>query len=57
MHHDASWDALPTTFIKPCAKDKHGGQPRLCFLGISWRHVRQGGMEVTQRKIIKWKEQ
>jgi hypothetical protein len=31
----------PTSFIKPHAKYKHGGQPRLCFAGISWRHVRQ----------------
>jgi hypothetical protein len=55
MHHDASRDAPPTSFIKPHAKDKHGGQPRLCFAGMSWRHVRQGSMEVTQSKIIKWK--
>jgi hypothetical protein len=33
-----------------------GGQPRLCFVGISWRHVRQGSMEVSQRENIKWKE-
>jgi hypothetical protein len=57
MHNDASRDAPPTTFIKPHAKDKNGGQPRLCFAGISWRHVRQRNMEVTQSKIIKWKEQ
>jgi hypothetical protein len=57
MHHDASWDAPPTSFIKQHAKDKHGGQPRLCFAGISWRHVRQGSMEVTQSENIKWKEQ
>jgi hypothetical protein len=57
MHHDASQDAPPTSFIKPHAKDKHGGQPRPCFAGISRRHVKQGSMEVTQSKIIKWKEQ
>jgi hypothetical protein len=57
MHHDASRDALPTSFIKPHAKDKAWGQPRPCFAGISWRHVRKGSMEVTQRKIIKWKDQ
>jgi hypothetical protein len=56
MHHDTSWDAPPTYFIKPHAKDKHGGQSRLCFAGISWRNVKQGSMEVTQSKIIKWKE-
>jgi hypothetical protein len=57
MHHDASWDAPPTSFIKPHAKYKHGGQPRLGFAGISWIHVRQGSMEVTQSENIKWKEQ
>jgi hypothetical protein len=25
MHHDKSWDAPPTSFIKSHAKDKHGG--------------------------------
>jgi hypothetical protein len=25
MHHDTSWDAPPTYFIKTHAKDKHGG--------------------------------
>jgi hypothetical protein len=44
-------------FFKPHAKEKYGGQPKLCFAGISWRHVRQGSMEVTQSKNIKWKEQ
>jgi hypothetical protein len=57
MHHDASWDAPPTSFIKPHAKDKHGRQPRPCFAGISWRHVRQGSMEVIESENIKWKEQ
>jgi hypothetical protein len=57
MHHDASRDALPTSFIKPHAKDKHGGKLRLCLAGILWRHVRQGSMEVIQGKIIKWKDQ
>jgi single-stranded DNA-specific DHH superfamily exonuclease len=57
MHHDASRDAPPTLIIKPHAKDKNGGQPKLCFAGISWRHVRQGSMEVTQSKTIKWRDQ
>jgi hypothetical protein len=57
MHHDASRDAHPTSFIESHAKDKHGGHPRLGFEGISWMHVRQGSMEVTQGKNIKWKEQ
>jgi hypothetical protein len=47
----------PTSFIKPHANYKHGGQPRLGFAGISWMHVRQGSMEVTQSENIKWKEQ
>jgi hypothetical protein len=47
----------PTSFIKPHAKYKHGGQPRLGFAGISWMHVRQGSMEVTQSENIKWKKQ
>jgi hypothetical protein len=51
MHHDTSWDAPPISFIKPHAKDKHVGQPRPCFEGISWRRVSQGSMEVTQSKI------
>jgi hypothetical protein len=55
MHHDTSRDAPPTSLIEPHAKDKHVGQPMLYFAGTSWRHVRQGSMEVTQRKIIKWK--
>jgi hypothetical protein len=57
MYHDASRDAPSTSFIKPHAKDKHGGQPRLGFAEISWMHVRQGSMEVTQSENIKWKEQ
>jgi hypothetical protein len=32
-----------------------GGQPRLGFAGISWMHVRQGSMEVTQSENIKWR--
>jgi hypothetical protein len=56
MHHDTSWDAPPTYFIKPHVKYKHGGQLRLCFAGISWRNVRQESMEVSQSENIKWKE-
>jgi hypothetical protein len=57
MHHDTSWDAPPTYFIKPHAKYKHGGAAKALFAGISWMHVRQGSMEVTQSENIKWKEQ
>jgi hypothetical protein len=31
MHHDASRDAPPTSFIKPHAKDKHGGAAKALF--------------------------
>jgi hypothetical protein len=31
MHHDTSWDAPPTSFIKPHAKDKHGGAAKALF--------------------------
>jgi hypothetical protein len=31
MHHDASWDAPPTSFIKPHAKDKHAGAAKALF--------------------------
>jgi hypothetical protein len=55
MHHDASQDAPPTSFIKPRANEKHGGSQG--FVLQAWRHVRQGSMEVTQSKIIKWKKQ
>jgi hypothetical protein len=48
--------APPTYFIKPHAKYKHEGVAKACFVGISWRHVRQGSMEVSQSKNIKWKE-
>jgi hypothetical protein len=56
MHHDASWDAPSTSFIKTHAKDKHGAAKAL-FARISWMHVRHGSMEATQSKNIKWKEQ
>jgi hypothetical protein len=42
----------PTSFIKPHAKYKHGGQPRVCFVGISWRHVRQGSMESKRKHQV-----
>jgi hypothetical protein len=31
MHHDTSWDAPPTSFIKPHAKDKHGVADKAFF--------------------------
>jgi hypothetical protein len=35
-------------FYQTTCKDKHGGQQRLYFVGISWMHVRQGSMDMTQ---------
>jgi hypothetical protein len=34
MHHDASWDAPPISFIKPHAKYKHGGSQGLVLQNI-----------------------
>jgi hypothetical protein len=31
MHHDTSWGAPPTYFIKPHAKYKHGGAAKALF--------------------------
>jgi hypothetical protein len=31
VHHDASWDTPPTFTIKPYAKDKYVGKPKLFF--------------------------
>jgi hypothetical protein len=60
MHHDASLDALPTTFIKITCK----GQAWVCskhnFAENSWWHVKQveqGSMDMTQSKSIKWADQ
>jgi hypothetical protein len=57
MHHNTSRDAPPTSFIKPHAKYKHGGQPRPCFVGISVDacEAREYGSESSEN--IKWKEQ
>jgi hypothetical protein len=57
MHQDASRDDLPTSSSKPHAKHKHGREARPCFARKSWRHVRQRGMDMTQSKDIKWKDQ
>jgi hypothetical protein len=57
MHHDASRDALPTTFIKATCKEKHGREARPCFAEKSWRNVKQRSMDMTQSKDIKWKYQ
>jgi hypothetical protein len=54
MHHNASLDALSTTFIKTAwVGSKHD------FAGNSWWHVKQveqGSMDMTQSKSIKWKD-
>jgi hypothetical protein len=58
MHHDASQNALPTTFIKvTCKGQAWGGGSKHCFEGNSWWHVKQRSMDMTQSKGIKWKEQ
>jgi hypothetical protein len=57
MHHDASWDAPPNIFYQTTCKVQAWGAAKALFAGISWMHVRQGSMEVTQSEIIKWKEQ
>jgi hypothetical protein len=56
MHHDASLDALSTTFIKDTCKGQAGGSKHW-FAGNSWWHVKQGSMYMTQSKGIKWKDQ
>jgi hypothetical protein len=56
MHHDVSQDALPNIFHQTTCKGETWGAAKALFAGISWRHVRQGSMEVTQRKTIKWKD-
>jgi hypothetical protein len=34
-----------------------GGGSKHCFVGNSWWHVKQGSMDMTQSKGIKWKDQ
>jgi hypothetical protein len=57
MHHDASRDALPTTFIKATCNGQAwvGNKPR--FAKKSWKHVKQRSMDKAQSKDIKWKDQ
>jgi hypothetical protein len=57
MHHDESRDALPTTFIKTTCKGQAWVGSKHCFAGNSWWHVKQGSMDMTQSKGIKWKDQ
>jgi hypothetical protein len=60
MHHDASLDALPTTFSKTTCKGQAWVGSKHCFVGNSWWHVKQveqGSMDMTQSKGIKWKDQ
>jgi hypothetical protein len=60
MYHDASLDALPTTFIKTTCKGQAWVGSKHCFAGNSWWHVKQveqGSMDMTQSKGIKWKDQ
>jgi hypothetical protein len=57
MHHDAALDALSTTFIKTTCKGQAWVGSKHCFAGNSWWHVKQGSMDMTQSKGIKWKDQ
>jgi hypothetical protein len=57
MHHDASRDALPTTFIKVTCKGQAWVGGKHYFARNSWWHVKQGSMDMTQSKGIKWKDQ
>jgi hypothetical protein len=57
MHHDASLGALPTTFINTTCKGQAWVGRKLFFAGNSWWHVKQGSMDMTQSKGIKWKDQ
>jgi hypothetical protein len=54
MHHGMPLQHFSSNHMR---RTSMGGHPKLCFAGISWRHVRQGSMEVTQSKTIKWKDQ
>ena len=55
MHHGMPLQHLSSNHMQRTSMG--GGQPRLCFAGISWRHVRQGSMDMTQSKEIKWMDQ
>jgi hypothetical protein len=57
MHHDASLDALSMTFIKTTCKGQAQVGNKHCYVGNSWWHVKQGSLDMTQSKGIKWKEQ
>jgi hypothetical protein len=60
MHHDASLDALPTTFIKITCKGQARVGSKHNFAGNSWWHVKQveqGSMDMIQSKNIKWEDQ
>jgi hypothetical protein len=57
MHHDASWDAPLQHFIKPHAKDKHGGAAKALFCRNIMEACEARGYGVTQSENIKWKEQ
>jgi hypothetical protein len=56
MHHDASPDALPTTFIKTTCKGQARVGRKHDFVGNLWWHVKQVeqvSMDMTQSKSIK----
>jgi hypothetical protein len=57
MHHDPSWDAPPTYFIKPHAKGQAWGAAKALFCRNIMEACEARKHEVTQSEIIKWKEQ
>jgi hypothetical protein len=55
MHHEMPFQKLSSMSH---AKDKHGGGgSKHCFAGNLWWNVKQGSMDMTQSKGIKWKDQ
>jgi hypothetical protein len=50
MHHDASLDALSTTFINTTCKGQACVGSKHCYTGNSWWHVKQGSMDILKAK-------
>jgi hypothetical protein len=53
MHHGMHLQHLLSNHMQSTSM---GGSQGF-VVGISWRHVRQGSIEVSQSENIKWKEQ
>jgi hypothetical protein len=54
MHH---WMPFQQLSSRPHAKGQAWEGSNHCFAGNSWWHVKQGSMDITQSKGIKWKDQ